>query len=144
MYFGYNDIQKNAHIYFNIDDGDWKTNISDFIDKYIHYVMFIKQKYKIIPILSCIYPNPRENAKGVNYNGSNDERVEYTKHANKILAELCKTNGLLFLDIYDFIADEYGYIKCEYTADFIHLDYNNSFIKEYIETEIYKLITPPL
>jgi hypothetical protein len=135
MYFGFNDIQKNIYVYFG---NEWQEKIKEFMGKYIDYIISLKEKYKILPIVISIYPNPHEKAIGINSNGTNLERTQYTKYANTILNELCHKNNLLYLDIYDFITDENGYIK--YTADFIHLDHDNTFIRNYIENKIFELI----
>jgi hypothetical protein len=137
MYFGFNDIQKNVYVYFS---NEWKHKIKGFMTAYINYVISCKTKYQFIPIIPSIYPNPHEKAIGVHSNGTNLERTVYTKYANQILKELCHINNLLFLDIYDFISDENGYIKTEYSVDFIHLDYNNKFIQNYVETKIFEVI----
>lgn len=137
MYFGYNDIQKNVYVYFA---NNWQQKIEQFMTTYINYVMNCKREYNIIPIIPSIYPNPHESAKGMNSNGTNNERCKYTQYANSVLNRLCKEHNLLYLDIYDFITDDNGYIKVEYSTDLIHLDYNNTFIREYVETKIYELI----
>ena len=39
-----------------------------------------------------------------------------------------------------FITDENGYIKNEYSKDLIHLDHDNQFIQNYVESKIDELI----
>lgn len=134
--FGYNDIQRN--IYQHSRD-KWSDEIDSLIKNYIDTIIILKNKYKIIPIVPCIYPLPREDAQGINIKGSFNERHNYTLYANEKLKQHCEINNLKFLDIYCTITDEFGYIKKEYTSDNIHLDYNNVSLRDIIENEIYKL-----
>lgn len=136
FYFGFNDIQKNIHLHAK---NTWSNEINNLFTNYILKVVFFKVKYKIKPIISCIYPNPRPGAEGQNPNGSYEERKKYTLYANDLLKNLCYNNHLHFLDIYNIITDEYGFIKNEFTHDKIHLDYNNKNLREIIENKIYEL-----
>jgi hypothetical protein len=136
LYYGFNDIQKNIHKYAN---NDWENETNLLIIKYIHFISKIKERCKIIPLISCIYPNPLVE-ENVNAYGTSDERRKYTLKANSVLKEECGKNNLLFLNIYNFISDNNGNIKKEFTKDNIHLDYNNIFLRNYIESTIYNLI----
>jgi lysophospholipase L1-like esterase len=135
FYLGYNDIQKNIHQHFA---DNWETEIMELFQKYVNKVIELSTKYKIKPIIPCVYPNPRPNALGVNCNGSYEERKNYTIFANSILKNICNKNNIFFLDIYDLITDEYGFIKYDITNDNIHLDYNNIELRELIENKIFE------
>lgn len=137
FYYGFNDIQKNINIYA---ENRWREEIEHLFTKYIEYIVLLKQKYDITPIIPSIYPNPLPEALGQNSNGSYDERKMYVLEANKILKDCCQEHNVLYLDIYDIITDDNGFIRREYTTDFIHLDYNNSDIRKIVETLIFKLI----
>lgn len=135
FYFGYNDIQKNIEKYA---ENNYKNEIKQLIINYINYIIKLVDKFKINAIVPCIYPNARINAVGVNCIGSHKNRQQYTEYANKILKNECLKNNLSFLDVYDYLVDIDGYIKSEVTRDYIHLDYDNKKVREYIESEIYK------
>ncbi len=136
FYFGFNDIQKNIQKYA---EDSWQHEIINLFTTYINKVVELSNKYKIKPILPCIYPNPRPDAQGQNPCGSYEQRRMYTIFTNNILKHLCDTNKIPFLDIYNSITDEYGFIKQDITSDNIHLDYNNQKIRDFVEDEIYKL-----
>lgn len=136
MFFGFNDMQRNIHLHAK---ETWKESINDLIKKYVIKIVKFKIDYKIIPIISCIYPNPKLYAMGQNSMGTYEERRAYTIYANKLLKELCIIYDVDFIDIYGFITDEDGFIKQEFTKDGIHLDYDNIFIREYVENIIIKL-----
>ena len=133
---GYNDIQKN--IYLHAKDR-WQEETTSLLVEYIKLFLYYKQNCNIIPIICCIYPNPLPDALGVTTFGTYEERHIYTKYANLILKQLCYNNNLLFFDIYDYISDENGFIKREYSHDKIHLDPNNNELRKYVETKIIDL-----
>ena len=135
FYFGFNDIQRNIQKHA---ENTWQDEINDLFTAYVNKVIELSNKYKIKPILPCVYPNPRPDAQGQEPCGSYEQRRTYAVFANNILKQLCETNKIPFLDIYDLITDEYGFIKQDVTSDKIHLDYNNQKIREFIEAEIYK------
>jgi hypothetical protein len=136
MYFGFNDMQRNIKLHY---DNNWQEGISFLINKYIEFMLTIKIKYNIIPIIPSIYPNPRPDAKGQNPLGTYVERQMYTIYANNILKELCNNNNIIYFDIYDIITDENGFIKENITEDKIHLDYNNKELREFIDNKIIEL-----
>lgn len=136
FYLGFNDIQKNINIHAK---NRWMDEITDLFTNYIKKVTILKDKYKIKPIIPCIYPNPRPQACGQNPRGSYEERRNYTLFANNLLKNLCCINNLPFLDIYNIITDDNGFIKSDITHDNIHLDYNNSQLRDVIEKKIYEL-----
>ena len=108
FYYGFNDIQKNIYLYSN---NKWENEINILFKKYIQKIIEFKEIYKINIIVTCIYPNPRPEAIGLNAYGTLEERQTYCLLANKILKEECIKNNLLFLDIYDLITDNDGLIK---------------------------------
>jgi len=83
-------------------------------------------------------PNPLK--EDMNINGDAGVRNMYIKYANQYLFKYCKDNNILFLNIYDLITDENGYIKNIYTKDKIHLDYDNLFLRETIDHKLIALI----
>jgi hypothetical protein len=138
FYYGFNDIQRNIHIH---SKNTWKEDIDGLFTNYVEYIVSLKEKYGIIPIIPSVYPNPLPQAKGQNPSGSYEERNKYTIEANRIIQERCKKHCILYLDIHEKITDVNGFIKNEYTTDYIHLDYNNTVIRSIIETYIFEIIS---
>jgi hypothetical protein len=135
FYYGFNDIQRNINLHCK---NNFENEITTLISGYIDYINNITKQYKIKPIIPCIYPNPLPKASGQNPCGTYEERKQYTIYANKLLEIKCREFNLPFLNIYDKITDENGFIKENLTNDFIHLDYDNQEIREHVENEIYK------
>ena len=136
LYFGSNDMQRNIHLHA---ENRWREEIQDLINKYINFVIKMKNDYKIIPIISSIYPNPRIGAEGQNPLGTYEQRSQYILFANTILKEVCTTNNIPFLGIYDIITDNDGFIKESFTKDKIHLTSNNQFIYDYLHDKIFEI-----
>lgn len=135
FYYGYNDIQK--HFFINYRN-NIENNIELLINSYIEYIIQLKNNYKIVPIIPCIYPLPIEKGS-LDIRGSDEERINYTQITNKLLETKCKENSISFLNIYDDISNN-NKINEKYTVDGIHLDYNNNEIRELVERKIYELI----
>lgn len=129
--YGWNDIQKNINK--NAKD-NYEAELDKLINNYIILLKDYEKKYNITPIVLCIYPNPLKISKDIN--GSNDERTKYTKYANIQLLNKCKEYNVKFFDIYDMISTEHNFIKQEYTKDRIHLDYNNSYLRNTIDEKL--------
>lgn len=135
FYYGYNDIQK--HFFINYRN-NIENNIELLINSYIEYILHLKNNYKIVPIIPCIYPLPIKKGS-LDIRGSDEERINYTQITNKLLETKCKENSILFLNIYDDISNN-NKINEKYTVDGIHLDYNNDKLRKHIESKIYELI----
>ena len=97
FYYGYNDIQK--HFFINYRN-NIENNIELLINSYIEYILHLKNNYKIVPIIPCIYPLPIKKGS-LDIRGSDEERINYTQITNKLLETKCKENNILFLNIYD-------------------------------------------
>jgi hypothetical protein len=136
FYYGFNDIQKN--IYLHAKDS-WADEITYLMNEYIKKILLLKNKFNIIPIIPMIYPNPLPDALGQDARGSYEERHQYTLYANIILKKLCVEYSILYLDLYDYISDENGFILEKFTKDKIHLDYDNVSLRDYVENKIFEL-----
>jgi lysophospholipase L1-like esterase len=133
FFYGYNDMLRNIHMHAR---DRWGSEIERLCTAYVNLLNSYKSTYKVNTIIVAIYPNPRPEAVGVNCQGSLSERVKYTEKANEILHRECNKYNLPILDIYELICDPEGMIKQEYTADGIHLDYNNLELRMLVEGQI--------
>lgn len=140
--FGYNDIQKNINKYHKEYP---EPAIYDLIADYVKLV----DRYDVKKVICTIPPNPikplsEEGHKGL-YNhgicrdfevhGSSEDRRKYTLYANDLLRKLCREYDIKILDLYSDISDN-GYIKKEYTTDYVHLDYSNKELVKLIRDKI--------
>lgn len=143
--YEYNDIQKNIYKYHK-DSPD--KAIYNLIFNYIELLKEYETIYKIkcIPLSIPPLPLPSNNGKYLHgifgdfeALGSDDARGFYTRYTNKILKELCDKNKLSLLNIYDDINKD-GFIKKEYTTDYVHLQYDNIELVEKIKIKINELL----
>ena len=131
FFFGWNDMQKNI----NLHAADrWREEINVLIQKYVQTISM--SKGHITPIITNIYPNPRTGADIQTMRGSEEERRNYFLYANDVLRDLSAKNGILFLNLYDLVADENDCIRGEFTTDNIHLDGNNLKLVAFVEDKI--------
>ena len=135
FYYGYNDIQK--HFFINYRN-NIVNNIELLINSYIKYILHLKNNYKIVPIIPCIYAVPIKKTS-LDIMGSDEERINYTLITNKLLESKCKEEDILFLNIYDYISKN-NKINEKFTVDGVHLDYNNNDLRKHIESKIFELI----
>ncbi len=134
FWYGFNDMQKNIHKYHPDDP---EKEIYNLMYNYILLLKGYESAYKITCIPCNIFPNPSPSPSKLfvdsyygfcadfNAEGSHEQRNSYTKYANKILEELCEKNNLKFFNIYNEITDQEGFLKKEYSTDYIHLDPHN-------------------
>lgn len=144
--FGFNDMQKNIHKYAS---GSYEEEIDKLISGYINLIIGYENKYTITPIICSIPPNPlpQANSVGLTFGisgdfittGTSEERRKYNAEANRILNSLCFEYNLPFLNIHNAISDAEGFIKKEYTDDYIHLKWDNEQLKNLIKEKIDKL-----
>ncbi len=146
--FGFNDIQKNIYKYYenNVDVG-----IQSLIHEYIKLIKLYQELYRIKCIVYSIPPCPLPSPIEGKYSngifgdfkscGSNEDRIRYTKYANMILNNQCLLNDLHFLNVYDIISDDEGYIRKEYTTDYVHLQWDNVELIEKIKVKLNELST---
>lgn len=137
--YGFNDMQKNIHKYAA---DSYEIEISQLLNSYILRLKDYETKYKIECIPCSITPNPLpkildapgEHAFGMSGDfqttGTSEDRLKYNIFANRVLEGLCITHNLKFLNLYNEISDNDGFLKKEYSADYIHLDpVNNTLVK---------------
>jgi hypothetical protein len=134
--YGWNDIQKNIHKY---NKDNYEEMINNLCIKYISFISKLSIKYKIIPIINCIYPCSLNEENNNNIFGTHSEREKYTLFMNHKLIELCKKNNISFFDIYDKINNN-GVINKSICEDASHLNVDNIELREYIETKLINLV----
>lgn len=134
--YGWNDIQKNIHKY---NKDNYESMIDHLCIKYISFILKLSLKYKICPIINCIYPSSYNEPNNNNIFGTYSDREKYTLYINRRLLELCNKYNIPFFDIYDKINNN-GIMDTSICKDGSHLDINNNELREYIETKLIHLV----
>jgi len=140
--YGFNDIQKNINKYAA---NSYKEEIAGLIHKYLKLLKEYEKRFKITCIPCSIPPNTSPKPEGVignfsygisgdfSTNGTSEERHSYNVYGNKIIKESCISYGLKFLNLYDIISDPNGFLKKEYTTDYVHLQWDNKELVDKIK-----------
>jgi hypothetical protein len=117
----------------------------ELVNEYIDTIKKTITKYKKI-IVCSITPTSKKNlyesVRGpitheFPFVGNDNQRVIYTKQMNKLLKEHCKINDYIFLDVYDYYAEEDGTLKYDLSDKCVHIsdnNYINNKLKEIIST----------
>jgi len=97
--------------------------LTRWVRRYLHRVMTLPTGVAKVGILSVPPPMPRERCQSAEFPvaGTDEERAEYTRVANKLLAEGCKERGLLYVDVYSRYADAAGMLKVEMSDKIVHI-----------------------
>ena len=76
FFYGYNDVQNRFYVNFS---NDTENNIDKLVDKYINKILYLKDTYKIVPIIPCIYPIAIKS-NDLNILGSKEENKLYINY----------------------------------------------------------------
>lgn len=137
--YGFNDVQKNIHKYAA---DSYEQEINKLITGYLQLIREYETRFQITAIICSIPPNPSPKAGPVGFwgisgdfvaNGTSEERHLYNLYANLLLRTMCAEYNLKFLNLYNAISDEDGFLKKEYTTDYIHLQWDNEEVKKIIK-----------
>jgi hypothetical protein len=60
--------------------------------------------------------------------GTDEERVEYTRLMNRLLEAACRQAGFVFLDYFDYYADEFGMLKYDLSDEVCHIRNNERIL----------------
>lgn len=135
MYF-YGEIDTRWHILRQRDKGEkLQSIIQDLVNKYIIKILENEIKFKCKSIAYCILPPLKKENIPETY-GTQDERLIVSKLINDELKNKCKENNIYFVDIRQYITDEDGFFKNEFSDNVCHLATNHCTI---LENELLKL-----
>ena len=144
LILAYGEIDVRCHInkQIKIHGRDEQEVIDTLVTSYINRVISIRNEYgNNLAVMSVVPPMKIENDENKIYHspnfpfiGSDIERRDYTIKLNSKLLKECKSNDILFLDVYsDYVTDD-GYLIRELSDNNVHILNRdrviNSLIKE--------------
>jgi len=122
----FGEIDCRIHIYYQHKKSDEKYSISDLIDRTIsNYgeVMAQLQERGVNFCVYCVSPAAKVgNEYKYPFYGTPEVRSQINRTFNEKMKAFCQKNGYRFIDIYDKVADENGFMLKEYAGDEIHLN----------------------
>ena len=132
----FGEIDVRCHIKNRIENGEFLIDIvKSLVDNYLNTVQLSNhRKYWIFSV-----PPPgkdRETYHEWPYQGTDEERSEYTYQMNLYLKWKCAEMKIPFLNVYDYYKDEKGMLRDGFSPDDAHIVDPN-----YMYSEIRKLVS---
>jgi len=136
----FGEIDCRNHIYNEYKKSKEKISISKLINQTIANYGEVLQKLKEEEIRFCVLGVPpaghQENIYGFTYYAPVETRVLINREFNEKLANFCREKGFKFINLYQKVVDERGFILKEFAADKIHL---NEKVVPFVRHEIIRL-----
>ena len=122
----FGEIDCRIHIYYQHKKSNEKYSVSDLIDRTISNYGEVMAQLKERGVNFCVYCVSPAAKVGNEYKypfyGTPEVRSQINRTFNEKLRAFCQKNGYRFIDIYDKVADENGFMLKEYAGDEIHLN----------------------
>jgi len=120
--------------------------IEELVSNYFSTLKHNIQLHKKIIVVAVIPPTNQNDYEHINgpimhdfpFIGNDSDRVRYTNKVNRLMKELCITNGYIYFDPYIYYTREDGTLKYELSDKSVHLGDNSVFLEKFTET--YNLI----
>ena len=122
----FGEIDCRIHIYYQHKKSDERYSISDLIDRTISNYGEVMAQLKERGVNFCVYCVSPAAKVGNEYKypfyGTPEVRSQINRTFNEKLKAFCQKNDYRFIDIYDKVVDENGFMLKEYAGDEIHLN----------------------
>jgi lysophospholipase L1-like esterase len=139
--FCFGEIDARCHI--GKQCTEFKRKVSEIIEKLAtNYIKTILQNKILYKSLFCIVysvtpPTDAEYNPLYPLYGTLEERIAFSKQLNAKLAELCKTFGIGFLDVYKEYSNKKGVLRKRFSDGGVHI---NPAYNKFISNKLYKII----
>ena len=137
--FAYGEIDCRCHVGKQLRLGRVFEDIcKELVDAYIHTIntaIFTFKKViicSIVPPISSQYWNEPSDFPFPMI-GDDAERVKTTERINTLIKEACASHGYVFLDIYDYYAEEDKTLRYDLSDKIVHIA-NNIYIHNALQT----------
>lgn len=116
------EIDCRRHIKKHAINGDYATCIDALVLRYEDMLSKIKWDCKLA-IFNVVPPTRLDSHpnKAILFDGSDSERLLYTKHINSRLQEMSDRRGWLFIDVFDKYCDNEGFLRPELSDGTCHI-----------------------
>lgn len=118
------EIDCRVHIYRQsiIQKREVNEIISDTVQRYGMVLKDVDDHNDVNVAVLDVPPAVKQpNVYMVDYYGTRDQRAEIARRFNIVLKDWCEKNEICFIEIYDHITDERGWLKDEYAEDEVHI-----------------------
>ncbi len=122
----FGEIDCRIHIYYQHKKSEGKYPIAELIDRTISNYGEVMAQLRERGVNFCVYcvsPATKvDNEYKYPFYGTPEIRSRINRMFNERLKAHCESNGYVFIDIYDKVADRDGLMLQEYAGDDIHLN----------------------
>ena len=118
------EIDCRVHIYRQsiIQKREANEIIFDVVERYGRVVKDVRDHNPVKVAVLDVPPAVKQpNVYMVDYYGTRDQRAEIARRFNIVLRDWCEKNEICFIEIYDRLTDERGWLKDEYAEDEVHV-----------------------
>lgn len=122
--FGEIDIRCWIHVYVTQRKREPEGLLREWTAAYLDKSLAIASAGPKVAIQAIVPPRTDRAPANPNfpYTGSDAERAEYTRLANRLLEEGCRQRGLLFVDAYTPYTDGYGMMRPDLVDSSVHIN----------------------
>ncbi len=122
----FGEIDARVHIYLQYEKNNRQISIDKLIDatvlRYGQTITRLKDDGFAVSVQGLPPAARKDFESNLPFLGSPEQRSDISIEFNNKLGEFCLRNGVPFIDIQSFTADEKGFIKKEYAADEVHVN----------------------
>lgn len=137
--FCFGEIDCRCHIQKHVTlEKPYQKIITEIVELYMEGIkkcIHCLQKTVKVSVFNVVPPVRRSEAlenKEFPFLGSDQERLDYVKYFNSKVKEHCIKEGFIFFDIYDFYADQEGFLRKDVKDESVHVK-DSVFFKKFIE-----------
>lgn len=118
--FCFGEIDARCHVHQRMST---PVLLEQLVGNYLDKVRSIRAHGARVGVLSVVPPTTFERSFNLDLpvTGSDEDRVGYVQRMNRLLADGCRSRGLLFLDIYAEYADEHGMLIVDLADESVHV-----------------------
>jgi hypothetical protein len=122
----FGEIDARVHIYLQYEKNNRQISISKLIDntvqRYGETITRLRDDGFSVSVQGLPPAARKDFESNLPFLGSPEQRSDISREFNSKLGEFCLKNGIPFIDIQSFTADEEGFIRKEYAADEVHVN----------------------
>lgn len=137
--FGFGEIDIRCHVHKQIHTHNRQEDevISTLVTKYIDRIITLHNNLAVMSVVPPINVDSNEFSKDIKnsqwpFIGTSEDRSRYTSKMNKLLAERCNKENILFIDIYNLYKNKDGFLPKKYSDDNVHIQ-DRSLVAPYLQ-----------
>jgi hypothetical protein len=141
LIFCFGEIDCRCHIHKHISkEKSFQDVVDEIIEKYIQGILTcikslkVKVKVSVFNVVPTVRRDDALENEAFPFLGSDEERKSYVLYFNEKLKEHCEKQNFIYFDIYNFYADDEGFLRREIKDESVHIKdffYFDAFIQKH-------------